>query len=160
MASLPASAASAGIALGSTASGFACTAAGPPVVILTGTAFALTALALAFAFRGSRRPPASAEAPERDLGNNPAAAAGSCGRCYGRSGLGRPQDWWQRAKPRFLDATPTAGRSSGRKRRSARVALTGICLVILAVAEGFEPSEVLHFTRFRGLPPFARPGSG
>lgn len=52
VASLPASAASAGIALGSTASGVAYTAAGPPAVILTGMTIALAALALAWLTRG------------------------------------------------------------------------------------------------------------
>ncbi len=53
-ASLPASAASAGIALGSTASGMAYTAAGPPAVIITGMVIALGALALAIATRRLR----------------------------------------------------------------------------------------------------------
>jgi MFS transporter, DHA1 family, inner membrane transport protein len=47
VAALPASAASAGIALGSTASGIAYTAAGPTAVIITGVVFALSAFALA-----------------------------------------------------------------------------------------------------------------
>ena len=51
VASLPASAASAGIALGSTASGAAYTVAGPSAVILTGMVIALAALALAVATR-------------------------------------------------------------------------------------------------------------
>ena len=51
VASLPASAASAGIALGSTASGVAYTAAGPGAVIVTGMVIALGALALAIATR-------------------------------------------------------------------------------------------------------------
>jgi DHA1 family inner membrane transport protein len=56
VASLPASAASAGIALGSTASGMAYTAAGPPAVIVTGLIIALGALALAIATRRLRPP--------------------------------------------------------------------------------------------------------
>jgi DHA1 family inner membrane transport protein len=51
VASLPASAASAGIALGSTASGVAYTAAGPGAVNVTGMVIALGALALAVATR-------------------------------------------------------------------------------------------------------------
>src|SRR5918994_1597029 len=62
VASLPASAASAGIALGSTASGLAYTAAGPPAVVLTGLVIALGALALALA--------------TRRLGPSPARSAG------------------------------------------------------------------------------------
>ena len=54
--SLPASAASAGIALGSTASGAAFTVAGPPAVILTGMVIALAALALAVATRRLQPP--------------------------------------------------------------------------------------------------------
>jgi len=54
--SLPASAASAGIALGSTASGIAYTAAGPSAVIITGMIIALGALALAVATRRLRPP--------------------------------------------------------------------------------------------------------
>jgi Major Facilitator Superfamily len=54
VASLPASAASAGIALGSTASGLAYAWAGPPAVIVTGMVIALGALALAVATRGLR----------------------------------------------------------------------------------------------------------
>jgi DHA1 family inner membrane transport protein len=56
VASLPASAASAGIALGSTASGAAFTVAGPPAVILTGMVIALGALALAVATRRLQPP--------------------------------------------------------------------------------------------------------
>ena len=56
VASLPASAASAGIALGSTASGMAYTAAGPSAVIITGMIIALGALALAIATRRLRPP--------------------------------------------------------------------------------------------------------
>ena len=56
VASLPASAASAGIALGSTASGIAYTAAGPSAVIITGMIIALGALALAVATRRLRPP--------------------------------------------------------------------------------------------------------
>jgi DHA1 family inner membrane transport protein len=56
VASLPASAASAGIALGSTASGIAYTAAGPSAVIITGMLIALGALALAVATRRLRPP--------------------------------------------------------------------------------------------------------
>ena len=58
VASLPASAASAGIALGSTASGIAYTAAGPTAVIITGMIIAIGALALAVATR-RLRPPAT-----------------------------------------------------------------------------------------------------
>ncbi len=58
VASLPASAASAGIALGSTASGIAYTAAGPTAVIITGMIIAMGALALAVATR-RLRPPAT-----------------------------------------------------------------------------------------------------
>ena len=61
--SLPASAASAGIALGSTASGIAYTAAGPSAVIITGMIIALGALALAIATR-RLRPPADKPADE------------------------------------------------------------------------------------------------
>ena len=53
-ASLPASAASAGIALGSTASGLAYAAAGPPAVILTGGIIAVGALTLSVATRRLR----------------------------------------------------------------------------------------------------------
>ena len=56
VASLPASAASAGIALGSTASGIAYTAAGPPAVVITGMIIALGALALALATRRLKPP--------------------------------------------------------------------------------------------------------
>jgi DHA1 family inner membrane transport protein len=56
VASLPASAASAGIALGSTASGAAYAVAGPSAVILTGMVIALGALALAVATRRLRPP--------------------------------------------------------------------------------------------------------
>ena len=56
VASLPASAASAGIALGSTASGAAYTVAGPSAVILTGMVIALAALALAVATRRLQPP--------------------------------------------------------------------------------------------------------
>ena len=56
VASLPASAASAGIALGSTASGMAYTEAGPPAVIITGMIIALAALALAITTRRLRPP--------------------------------------------------------------------------------------------------------
>ena len=56
VASLPASAASAGIALGSTASGAAYTVAGPSAVILTGMIIALGALVLAVATRRLRPP--------------------------------------------------------------------------------------------------------
>ena len=56
VASLPASAASAGIALGSTASGIAYTVAGPSAVIITGMVIALGALALAVATRRLRPP--------------------------------------------------------------------------------------------------------
>lgn len=62
VASLPASAASAGIALGSTASGMAYTAAGPSAVIITGMIIALGALALAVATR-RLRPPADEPSP-------------------------------------------------------------------------------------------------
>ena len=62
VASLPASAASAGIALGSTASGMAYTAAGPSAVIITGMIIALGALALAVATR-RLRPPADGLSP-------------------------------------------------------------------------------------------------
>ena len=58
-ASLPASAASAGIALGSTASGFAYTASGPSAVIVTGIVIALGSLALAIATRRLRPRPAT-----------------------------------------------------------------------------------------------------
>jgi len=54
VASLPASAASAGIALGSTASGISYAAAGPSAVIITGMIIALGALALAIATRRLR----------------------------------------------------------------------------------------------------------
>lgn len=57
VAALPASAASAGIALGSTASGIAYTAAGPTAVIITGIAIALGALTLAI-MTGRLRAPA------------------------------------------------------------------------------------------------------
>ena len=67
VASLPASAASAGIAIGSTASGIAYTAAGPPAVVITGMVVALGALALAAATRRLRPPvdvtPASPAVP-------------------------------------------------------------------------------------------------
>ena len=66
VASLPASAASAGIALGSTASGMAYTAAGPPAVIVTGMIIALGALALAIATR-RLRPPADEPATSAPL---------------------------------------------------------------------------------------------
>jgi MFS transporter, DHA1 family, inner membrane transport protein len=56
VAALPASAASAGMALGSTVSGAAYTVAGPTAVILTGMALALGALALAVATRRLRPP--------------------------------------------------------------------------------------------------------
>jgi DHA1 family inner membrane transport protein len=56
VASLPASAASAGIALGSTLSGAAYTKAGPSAVIITGVVIALGALALALATRRLRPP--------------------------------------------------------------------------------------------------------
>ncbi len=62
VASLPASAASAGIALGSTASGAAYATAGPPAVVLTGMVVALGALALAVATR-RLRPPADPMPP-------------------------------------------------------------------------------------------------
>lgn len=62
VASLPASAASAGIALGSTASGMAYTAAGPSVVIITGMIIALSALSLAVA-TCRLRPPADGLSP-------------------------------------------------------------------------------------------------
>jgi MFS transporter, DHA1 family, inner membrane transport protein len=61
VASLPASAASAGIALGSTASGITYAAAGPAAVIITGMVIALGALALAVA-TCRLRPPAAASA--------------------------------------------------------------------------------------------------
>jgi len=65
--SLPASAASAGIAVGSTASGLAYTAAGPSAVILTGMVIALGALALALATRrlqpSADQPGATAPSP-------------------------------------------------------------------------------------------------
>jgi len=69
VASLPASAASAGIALGSTASGVAYTAAGPPAVVITGFLIALTALTIAVATRRLTPPrdPALAEAPQPAL---------------------------------------------------------------------------------------------
>jgi len=63
VASLPASAASAGIALGSTASGFAYAAAGPSAVIITGMIIAVGALALAIATR-RLQPPADEPADE------------------------------------------------------------------------------------------------
>ncbi len=66
VASLPASAASAGIALGSTASGFAYTAAGPSAVVVTGMIIALGALALAIATR-RLRPPADEPAATAPL---------------------------------------------------------------------------------------------
>lgn len=56
VAALPASAGSAGIALGSAASGVAFTAAGPPAVVLTGLLLATGALALAVATRRLRPP--------------------------------------------------------------------------------------------------------
>jgi DHA1 family inner membrane transport protein len=56
VASLPASAASAGIALGSTASGIAYTAAGPSAVVITGMIIALGALALAVTTRRLQPP--------------------------------------------------------------------------------------------------------
>ena len=61
VASLPASAASVGIALGSTASGIAYTAAGPAAVVITGMIIAVGALALAVAAR-RLRPPADERA--------------------------------------------------------------------------------------------------
>jgi predicted MFS family arabinose efflux permease len=54
VASLPASAASAGIALGSTASGIAYSAAGAPAVVVTGMIIALSAFAMAVATRRLR----------------------------------------------------------------------------------------------------------
>ena len=65
VASLPASAANAGIALGSTVSGVAYTAAGPVAVVVTGLVIALGALALAMATRGLR--PAEVAAPGPQL---------------------------------------------------------------------------------------------
>jgi DHA1 family inner membrane transport protein len=62
VASLPASAASAGIALGSTVSGVAYTARGPGAVIVTGLVIALGALALAVATRGLQPPRRTASA--------------------------------------------------------------------------------------------------
>jgi DHA1 family inner membrane transport protein len=62
VAALPASAASAGIALGSTASGVAYTAAGSPAVVVTGMVIALGAFALAVATR-RLRPPLGAGRP-------------------------------------------------------------------------------------------------
>lgn len=62
VASLPASAASAGMALGSTASGAAYTVAGPVAVIITGMTLALGALVLAVATR-RLRPPADTPPP-------------------------------------------------------------------------------------------------
>jgi DHA1 family inner membrane transport protein len=59
VAALPASAANAGIALGSTASGVAYAMAGAPAVILAGLGFAVGALAIAVATR-RLRPPATA----------------------------------------------------------------------------------------------------
>ena len=55
-ASLPASAASAGIAVGSTASGIAYAASGPAAVIVTGALIAFVAVALAVATRRLRPP--------------------------------------------------------------------------------------------------------
>ena len=85
VASLPASAASAGIALGSTASGIAYTAAGPSAVIITGLIISLVALALAVATR-RLRPPADQPAGATPLASPvepkrlPASAPeGGCG---------------------------------------------------------------------------------
>jgi DHA1 family inner membrane transport protein len=67
VASLPASAASAGMALGSTLSGAAFTAAGPAAVVVTGMTLALGALAVAVATRRLRPPvdPSTPAAPAR-----------------------------------------------------------------------------------------------
>jgi MFS transporter, DHA1 family, inner membrane transport protein len=71
VASLPAAAASAGMALGSTASGAAYTVAGPTAVIITGMTLALGAFALAVATRRLRPPvdttsPATPARPEAE----------------------------------------------------------------------------------------------
>jgi MFS transporter, DHA1 family, inner membrane transport protein len=71
VAALPASAASAGMALGSTVSGAAYTVAGPTAVIITGMTLALGALALAVATRRLRppvdtTPPAAPARPEAE----------------------------------------------------------------------------------------------
>jgi DHA1 family inner membrane transport protein len=76
VASLPASAASAGIALGSTASGIAYTAAGPSAVIITGMIIALGALALAIATRRLQRP---ADEPAGAAATSVGAAGGDDG---------------------------------------------------------------------------------
>jgi DHA1 family inner membrane transport protein len=73
VASLPASAASAGIALGSTASGMAYTAAGPPAVIITGMIIALTAFALAIMTR-RLQPPAEIAPIAVNTSTEPATA--------------------------------------------------------------------------------------
>ena len=75
VASLPASAASAGIALGSTASGVSYTAAGPTAVVLTSMVLALGALAVALATR--RLQPGVSPAPPASYGRA-AAAPVSC----------------------------------------------------------------------------------
>lgn len=78
VASLPASAASAGIALGSAASGAAYTGAGAPAVVVTGLVMALAALSLAIATR-RLRPPADVTAPPTTVsepaGNAPVGRA-------------------------------------------------------------------------------------
>ena len=82
VASLPASAASAGMALGSTASGMAYTAAGPSAVIVTGMIIAFGALALSIATRRLRPPddePTSAPPPASPMRAEAAAVLGSAG---------------------------------------------------------------------------------
>jgi MFS transporter, DHA1 family, inner membrane transport protein len=82
VASLPASAASAGIALGSTASGIAYEAAGPAAVIITGIIIALSALALA-AMTSRLQPPHAPPANHNPVDLTPidtgsAASGGAC----------------------------------------------------------------------------------
>jgi DHA1 family inner membrane transport protein len=74
VASLPASAASAGIAVGSTASGLAYTAAGPVAVMITGIVIAFGALALAVATR-RLRPPGVPPAGSGDVELDPTEVA-------------------------------------------------------------------------------------
>ena len=76
VASLPASAASAGIALGSTASGIAYTAAGPSAVIITGMLIALGAVVLAVATRRLRPPASEPAAASADVPADTAVCAG------------------------------------------------------------------------------------
>ena len=76
VAALPASAASAGIALGSTASGITYTEAGPPAVIITGMLIALGAVVLAVATRRLRPPADEPAAASADVPADTVVCAG------------------------------------------------------------------------------------